>query len=417
MHCYFNRLLKEFIMKYLRHSDSHNHTFKMIFLIMAICFTSACRDKTPEVELPHEVPPVEVDPKPKEELHPVSDMVLIYAGGAHRNVTWNRQYLKPYVTFTDEDGTEHWLFDGFLFLEFITGNSQLSTSRIFAFGYGSLPARKQEWKELADYYFTPNNAVYALEAAIAEAAARIGNPEKKVKVVICLPQPIPAGQGSRYPSVPAGYWGDINGKTLNFSNKADRIAACSWFIDYVSELFHKGNFKYAELSGFYWIAESIDETGDMLPDMADVLNRRKYTFNWIPCWKNSATPDFFTWKNHKFTYAYLQPNYFFSDLPLSRLSQACEYANKYDLNLEFEFDHNVLSAFGRTKVYRMYDYMDAFRNKNMLDTKKIAYYQGTDVLAQLYFSKDTDDNELYGEFCSFVLEHQTLHKLNRESSK
>ena len=390
--------------------NRQNRIFSLFVLILAIGLTSACGDEKPEMEVPPVVEPPVIDPKPKDDLSSVSDMVLIYAGGTHRNVTWNKQHLKPFVSCIDSVGVEQWLFDGFLFLEFITGDSQLPTSRIFSFGYGSLPARKQEWAALADYYFTPNNAVYALEDAIAEAVERMGVPEKKIKVVICLPQPIPAGAGSRYPSVPADYWGDINGKTINFSNKDDQIAACTWFVDYVADRFSKGNFKYIELFGFYWIDEGIGETSNILPNIADILGRRKYTFNWIPCWKNSDTPDFFTWKNHKFTDAYLQPNYFFSDLPLGRLTTACEYADKYDLDLEFEFDHNVLSAFGRTKVYRMYDYMSVFRKKGMLATKKLAYYQGTDILAQLYFSRNADDNALYREFCSFVLEHKALYK-------
>jgi len=384
--------------------------YRIFMLILAIGMTAACKSKVPELEIPPEIEPPVIDPKPKEELHPITDMVLIYAGGTHRNVTWNKQYLKPYVTCTDAEGTDHWLFDGFLFLEFITGNNQLPTSRIFAVGYGNLPARKQEWKELADYYFTPNQAVYALESAVAEAAGRIGIPEKKVKVVICLPQPLPAGAGTNYPAIPADYWGDLNGRALNLSDKNDRVAACTWYIDYVSGLFAKGNFKFVELAGFYWIDENIAGRSDILPDIGDILNRRKYSFNWIPCWKTSPNPDFFTWKNYGFTYAYLQPNYFFYDLHVYRLRDACEYATKYNLDLEFEFDHNVLAAFGRSKLYKMRDYMDAFRDNGMLEKKRIAYYQGTDVLAQMYFSRNADDRELYGEFCEFVLEHKARYK-------
>jgi len=389
--------------------DSPFRFFYLFLLILATSITISCDEKKIGVESPPIVEPPVVDPKPKEELKPITDMVLLYGGGTHRNVTWNKQYLKPYVTYTDDENTEHWLFDGFLFLEFVTGNPQLSTSRIFAFGYGSLPARKQEWQALADYYFTPNNAVYALEDAIADAATRIGVPPKKVRVVICVPQPIPTGAGSRYPQVPTDYWGDINGKKIDLSKKEDRLEACTWYVDYVSRLFSDGKFKHVELAGFYWIAESIDETSNMLPELSDILNRRKFSLNWIPCWKTVPIPDFFSWKNYKFTYAYLQPNYFFYDVPLRRLTEACEHADKYDLDLEFEFDHNVRVASGRTKVSRMYAYMEAFRKNNMLATKKIAYYQGSDVLAQMYFSKNAPDRELYNEFCEFILEHQRLY--------
>jgi len=391
-------------------SQTHRVVSFFFMFLLLTAMTISCGDDKIEIVVPPEVKPPEIDPKPKEDMKPITDMVLLYGGGSHRNVTWNRQYLKPYVTCMDSTGTERWLFDGFLFLEFVTGNPQLATSRIFAFGYGSLPARKEEWKALADYYFTRGNAVYALEDAVAEAAGRIGAPPNKVRVVICVPQPLPAGAGSRYPQVPVDYWGDINGKKLELSKKEDRLSACSWFVDYVSQLFYEGNFKYIELAGFYWIAESIDETSNILPELADILYRRKYSLNWIPCWKLSPTPDFFSWKNYKFTYAYLQPNYFFSDLPLRRLTEACEYANKYDLDLEFEFDHNVLVTFGRTKVTKMYDYMEAFRKNNMLATKRLAYYQGTDILAQLYFSRNALDRELYAEFCEFVLEHQSLYE-------
>jgi hypothetical protein len=338
-------------------------------------------------------------------LLPVTDMVLVYGGGAHRNVTWNKDHFIPYVSYTDKANNEKPLFDGFLFLEITNGVS--GASRIFATGYHGEPARKTNWKALVDYYFQPGIAISALEQCLAEAEQRLGTGTKR-KVVIALPEPIVAGPNSDYTALPANYWGEVDGITLDFTRDNDRITACKWYIDYVRQRFNEGNFQHLELAGFYWLAEESLHTRSILSGVAAYLNQWKYSFNWIPYWK--AEPDYYEWKSLKFSYAYLQPNYFFNEtIPYSRLTEACAVARQYDMDLELEFDVKVFVNNGN-KGGRLRDYMQAFEANNMLSTKRIAYYQDTDALYQLYRATNEQDIDLFHDFCAFVIAHQSLYR-------
>jgi hypothetical protein len=344
--------------------------------------------------------PWEVDRK---NLLPVTDMVLIYGGGEHREVTWNKARFIPYVSYTDATGHEQNLFDGFLFLEMTTGRA--GAPRIFATGYYGEPAGKAEWQALVDYYFQPGMAIAALEQCIAEAELRLQTGKKR-KVVIMLPEPITAGPNSNYPALPAGYWGEVDGIALDFTKDSDRITACKWYIDYVRKQFDEGAFRHLELAGFYWLAEESLHTESILPGVAAYLNRRKYSFNWIPYWKDA--PDYYEWKSLKFNYAYLQPNYFFNETtPYSRLTDACTVARQYDMDVELEFDERALVN-GGNRGYRLRDYMQAFTANNILPTKRVAYYQGTDALYRLYCATDEQDVALFHDFCAFVVAHQAL---------
>ena len=48
----------------------------------------------------------------------IADMVLMYYGGAHRQTEWNEEQCMKNVAYRDKKGDLHWMFDGFLFLEF-----------------------------------------------------------------------------------------------------------------------------------------------------------------------------------------------------------------------------------------------------------------------------------------------------------
>jgi hypothetical protein len=336
-----------------------------------------------------------------------TDMVLIYGGGKHRNVTWDKEHFTPYIIYTDGGNNKRWLFDGFLFLEITNGVS--GNPRIFATGYYGQPAGKAEWTRQVDYYFTEGNGVDALNNCIARAAEQLGAPEKR-KVVIGLPEPIVAGPQSHYTALPADYWGNVDGKQLDFTGDKDRITACKWFIDYVEQRFGEGKFEYVELAGFYWIAEESLHTKTLLAEVAAYLNEKKYSFNWIPYWKTN--PDYYDWRSLKFNYAWLQPNYFFNDdTPYSRLTEACTVAQLYQLDMEMEFDLSVFAA-GKNRGTRLYDYMKAFRENGILESKRIAYYQDCDALYQLYHASDERDKKLFRDFCQFVGEHQDRYHQN-----
>ena len=342
----------------------------------------------------------------------IINQVLIYGGGAHRNAVWDKEHFAPYVSYTDRSNKEHWLFDGFLLLDFIDGKG-----KIFATGYYGVPATKNEWKVLADYFFTTGQSINALDRCIAEKIQALGDPPQKRKVVIALPEPIVAGPSSHYKETPADYWGEVDNRKLNFTVQEDRITACKWYIDYVIDKFNEANISNLELAGFYWIAEESLHTRTILKAVGDYLEEAQYAFYWIPYWKQT-NPDYFNWKELGFHYAYLQPNYFFNEqIPYSRLEEACKIAREYDLDMELEFDMRVFAG-NKNWAYRLYDYMKAFRENGILANRRITCYQDTDALYHLYHATDESDKKLFHDFCEFVLEHQVEYmKRIREHTK
>lgn len=321
--------------------------------------------------------------KDRTSLLDYSDMVLIYGGGNHRSYKWDEESIHPYVSYVDEDGEEHWLFDSFLFLEIHNGDGKM-----FASGYTSTPANQQDWRNLVNYYFESRTALGALNRSIDAAIKRIGEPSEKRKVVIGLPEPI-RGQKD---------WGTVSdGVMLDFSQDTDRLKACMWYIDYVRSRFDEMNYKNLELAGFYWIAEEATNTRSIVNEISSYLNDLNYTFNWIPYFKSDGYTE---WKTLGFNYAYLQPNHFFNEsIPYSRLTEACKLAIDYDMDMEIEFDERALTGWG----YRLQDYMKAFTENGIWQNKRLAYYQGGTALYQLAHSTKKEDQELYHQFCKFVV--------------
>jgi len=231
----------------------------------------------------------------------VTDLVLIYGGGAHRNVVWDKDHFKPYVSYTDRTNQGHWLFDGFLLLEIIDGKG-----KIFATGYNGTPATKNEWDSLIDYFFTPERSIDAIDKCIAEEIPVLGKPSCKRKIIVALPEPVVAGQDSYYKEIPADYWGTLDGCKLDFTKDDDRIAACKYYIDRVKSKFNEKKYQNVELAGFYWLAEESVHTKSILPAIGKYLESAGVDFYWIPYWKDN--PDYFQWKELGFHAAYLQPN-------------------------------------------------------------------------------------------------------------
>ena len=158
------------------------------------------------------------------------------------------------------------------------------------------------------------------------------------------------------------------------------------------------NYKNLELAGFYWIAEHAGDTRTIVNEIAGYLNELHYTFNWIPYFKSEGYSE---WKTFGFNYAYLQPNHFFNEtIPYSRLTDACQLAIAYGMDMEMEFDERVLTGWG----YRLKDYMKAFKENGIWQNKRLAYYQGGTALYQLSRSNKQEDQELYHQFCNFVSE-------------
>lgn len=340
---------------------------------------------------------------------PVSctDLVLLYGGSQHRNpMNWDSGYARDYVTYMDKDKRQHWLFDGFLLLEFMM--TQYNVTLITGYQYNGKyleSANKTHWQALADYYFTKGYGVDAIEQACKSAASTIGNPPSKRKIIIGIPEPIQY-LDSHNKNGGSKYWGEFDGATMDFSVTSNRVAAVKWYIDRVRKNFIAKNYEYVELAGFYWVAEKATQSRDILKAVSDYLHSMNYSFNWIPYY---TADGYASWRSFGFDNAYLQPNYFFNEeVPFNRLSSACNDARNADMGMEVEFDGNAQASYGR--AYRLRDYMNEFKKYGVWESRNLAYYQGSWALRWLKNSGNADDNQLYYDFCDWVVTRPVREK-------
>lgn len=333
-----------------------------------------------------------------------TDMVLIYGGGHHRSpYSWSKDMMKDYVVYTDKSNKSHWLFDSFLLLEFMDPAVNGGPGKTLVTGYkykGSYmqSANKDDWGRLIDYYCSKDSGAGAIDKAVGDAKVILGEPASARTIVVGIPEPITCLYSATH-SGGTSYWGEINGEQLDFSNRTDRVRACKWYVDKVVEKFKAMKYKNIKLAGFYWVAEQSGDTKDMLFDLAAYINSNNYSFNWIPYYRAAGYAD---WRSYGFNFAYLQPNYFFNkDVPYERLNSACAEAELAGMDMELEFDDNALVRYGRG--YKLRDYMKAFKEHGVWKNRRLAYYQGGWSVRSLKNSSDPQDNQLYHDFCDFVI--------------
>ena len=336
-----------------------------------------------------------------------SDLVLCYGGSKHRSpYLWNKDRFQPFVTYVDQQGKEHWLFDSFLCIEFQTLNSS------YMVGLKLPSAGKTQWQELIDYWFAKDNGVNALDAAVQGAAQRLGTPPTKRKVVMTMPDPIIYKMYNNTQESTT-YWGELNGRKMDFSRAKDRIAVYQWYIDQVRKKFDEANYKYIELAGFYIISEDLatpkfgwnpelKKSDEIIPPTAKYLHKLNEALCWIPYNRASGYQH---WKELGIDYAYMQPNHFWDDegtKPLSRFFSDI-LANK--LAMEFEFDEALIDGKANCEVYkkRFREYMSQAKGNGIYGSKPLSYYHGTNGFYELWASQAAKDRELYHEFCQFVI--------------
>ena len=334
-----------------------------------------------------------------------TDLVLCYGGSTHRTpFGWNKERFAPFVTYTDEAGGEHWLFDSFLCIEFVMVPYSINL------GQKRTSGGREQWQELIDYWFGPDNGVNALE----EAVARLGAPAGKRKVVMVMPDPIIYEEYADT-NTSTTYWGELNGRRLDFAKASDRIAAYKWYIDSVRRLFDEADYRYVELAGFYIVSEDLATPGDgwnpelkrweeVIPEVAEYLHALNESLCWIPY---NRAAGYRNWKRFGIDYAYMQPNYFWDDKGEKPLSRFFSDIKANDLAMEFEFDDALLEKTAGSEVYRrrLREYMDGAKEHGIYGRKPLAYYHGQNTLYELSVSAAAEDRKLYHEFCRFVLDN------------
>lgn len=314
----------------------------------------------------------------------VQDLALIYQGGSHR-LDWTVDEFRPYVVHEFSDGTKDWLFDGFLFLEFKNGSG-----RHYTVGYEKLNARKGEWAWLLDRIFEEGKSLSALDACITEQIAELGKPGFKHQIVLGLPEAI----------LDQKDWGELDGRTLDFSKEEDQLAATRWYIDELMKRFKAAKYKNLELSGFYWVAETNSHCGELTVPISEYIHSLGKLFYWIPYWQSKGAGE---WKALGFDVAYQQPNHFFNhSIPDSRLDDACAFARKHGMAMEFEFDEKATADRENSSYARMKAYIDHFEKNDVFNSSALAYYCGNRGVLTLHESKNPADHALMDRLARLI---------------
>ena len=82
------------------------------------------------------------------------------------------------------------------------------------------------------------------------------------------------------------------------------------------------------------------------------------------------------------------------------------------MGVEMEFDERVLKnqPWGEHLSGHLRDYMKVFMEEGAWEGLPIAYYQSLHALRDLKLSDCPDDNELYHEFCGWVVSRPYRHR-------
>lgn len=330
---------------------------------------------------------------------PTSDIALIYAG-SDRRPQWTQDDLRPYVVHTFANGERDWLFDSFLFLEYTSG----STGIAFQNGSQGKPSTRKDWEWLLDRFFEEDTRIGALDKLISEEKKSLGNPPMRHTVIVSIPAPINNQKD----------WGEVDGRKLDFSNPADKVAACKWFIDELVNRFNKAGYENIDLIGTYWLEEALFSNGPIVGEINDYVRSKGLRAYWIPYYKDNEQFRF-NWKDkYRFDTAYQQPNYFFErDIPMKQLEDACDESRRYGMGLEMEFETQGTSRVRHSDpdsfYQRLIDYIDVFEKKGVYDEAAIAWYTGTKGMIDMNDSSDHYDH------C--VLDRMARHIIRRHNRR
>ena len=391
-----------------------------------------------------------------------ADLALIYGSMRRSNPRyWPKDRLKHFVTWIEPDtGKERWLFDAFLVLDmrnneypprtYMTGTLDWDDRTV-----GMLAATKADAEAFLDYWFLPDHGFAAIDELVGEATSRIGAPDVPRKKIVMMPD-VSVHERYNVPSTATTYWGEIDGRHLDFSNPEDRCQAYYWYIDQTRRRFHEAGYIHIELGGFYIMTEELPnrrsgEGGrggdyidgvmldgwevaakawdDVFPKVANYIHQYHECLCWIP-YRSAAGYRY--WKEFGIDYAWMQPNYYWDTFNVNPISSFFQQIAAYDLAMELEFDDLMMpvptdrspseytkeiNGVTKTETWEDYarrwrGYVEGMQSAPVYGKKQIAVYSDYDSFNHLRLSSDQRDIERFNELCRLVAD-DPLKKKNR----
>ncbi len=286
----------------------------------------------------------------------------------------------PYVSLGKD-----WLFDAFLFLVQRSGR-----------GIPTMTGQttREDWQYHLDQWFTPGRDLHALEAALAEAAGRLGDPSPRA-IILSVP----------YLHREVRDFGDVDGDGLSedLSTPTGRQAVLRWYLDSARQRFASAGYRRLSLWGFYYMNETVS-TADAAAArlLADEVHSRGLRVLWIP-WYRAAGWE--SWREFGFDVAILQPNYAFVSVHLgsirrNRLAVAADLAAGAGMGVEIELPMALAEPAGH-RLFRHY-LRDGAPDRCGYQAAATAYYLGATSVEELAASTDPARRRLYEDLASYV---------------
>lgn len=393
--------------------------FNLIFSLLLLWATCGAQNKLYKWE--------------KDDISPIADAAICYGGHtARKPELWTVERFEKTVLYTDKQGKEHWMFDNVIVMELWDDNYNVTYSIA---NDGRYSSRKEHWQGQVDYWFDKVNGFAALEKCIADASKRIGNPPTKRGVIFSLPDPVyfehytNAMKGTNRNTV---YWGDVDGRQLDFAKPEDRIEAYKWLINAVRDKFAEAKYKHIELIGFYILSEELSVPGSFryeykqhditIKAVADYCHSINEGLYWVPY---AMAPGIERSADFGFDLVVMQPNYYWTDSKWS-WDQIEKKIRDCGLGMELEFEgthgepltSSILSKLsnGKDNPYaernkkRFIEYLDNAKARGLYGEVPFVLYTGTNALYEIAVSEDEADKEIYHQLGEFIINSPLKNK-------
>lgn len=328
----------------------------------------------------------------------INNLVLLYN---HVNRVWTKDDILPYLAYVDKKGEiKDSFFDGVLYLGLKTPDGKTFDTTT------KNPSSMKDWEWYLDRTFKENGDMAELNNAAKEVAEALGEPNRKIKVFLMIPYPSPA----------QSKFGDIDGSgtVLNFNHEEigatdalqNRKKAVKWYTDEAKEQWNANSYSNLELTGFYWLGETISDGTANDPELVTYASNLVHGYNlkhlWIPYFKAAGRSK---WQEFGFDMAVIQPNYYFDKYAKdTRLRDASIFARKYNMGIEMEFDERIKKDDDEGKTFRTKykRYLDDGVQYGYTGNVFKAYYQGGTGLLECAKSDVKEIRDIYYNTYKFV---------------
>lgn len=321
------------------------------------------------------------------------DVLLCYIVDAEGHKSLDKDAFLPSAAYIKDGKIQDFMYDSFIFLP--QPNYLYNPN-----GGGKKPLKKENWLSYLDEdEFAPGLNADALNAAVGEAKAALGNRTYRAEIYLSL----------FYPVTAVSDFGEVDGRRLDFGRLEDRKAALRWMVDEAIARFRSRGYEHLRLGGFYWFTEGMDkEAGDfeMLLETTNYIRKQGCMTCWCPYfWAHGYD----RWRELGFDFAAHQANYFPETHKAwpnrgtaERLPLAAEAAEKYKIGVGME-----MADTRPTSVEVIKEYFEAGANFGFMYAPHI-YYMGVgpNNIRILCKSDDAYIRSAYDELYRYI--HKTL---------